>query len=145
MSLAEYPLKAICDTSIYIPFVNQGIVHPVFSDEFVRPVLYMSAVVMSELYAGAHDNQSIKLLDKLHQTFLGVGRLVVPDGEDWRKTGRIMAKLGEKYGFEAKYLSKMQNDILIACSARKIGAFLVTRNEKDFRRIKEFIDFYIYG
>lgn len=144
MSLIEYPLKAICDTSIYIPFINQGIVHPVFSDKSVRPVLHMSTVVLSELYAGSHDNQSIKLLDKLHQTFLNVGRFIVPDGADWRKTGGILAKLQKKYGFEKKYLSRLQNDILIACSARKIGAFVVSQNRKDFLRIKEFIDFRIY-
>jgi predicted nucleic acid-binding protein len=144
MSLAEYPLKAICDTSVYIPFINQGIVHPVFSDKSVRPVLHMSAVVLSELYAGAHDNQSIKLLDKLYQTFLNVGRLIVPDGVDWRKTGGILAKLQRKYGFEEKYIARLQNDILIACSARKIGAFVVSQNIKDFLRIKEFIDFMIY-
>jgi len=142
--LAEYPLKAICDTSVYIPFINQGIAHPVFSDKSVSPVLYMSSVVLSELYSGAHDSQSIKLLDKLHHTFQNVGRLIVPNDGDWRQTGGIIAKLRKKYGFEAKYLARIQNDILIACSARKIGAFIVTQNEKDFRRIKEFIDFRIY-
>jgi len=65
--------------------------------------------------------------------------------EDWGKTGMVMAKLGQKYGFEAKYISKIQNDVLIACSARRIGAFVVTQNKIDFQRIKEFIDFRIYG
>jgi predicted nucleic acid-binding protein len=144
MSLAEYPFKAICDTSVYIPFINQGIVHPVLSDKDVRPALYMSAVVMSELYAGAHDSQTIKLLDKLYQTFLNVGRLISPDNADWKKAGSIIANLRKKYGFESKYLAKLQNDILIACSARKIGAFIVSENKKDFLRIKEFVDFRIY-
>jgi len=49
--------------------------------------------------------------------------------------------LGEKYGFEDKFLSKLLNDILIALSARRIGAFLVTLNLKDFLRIKEFLNF----
>jgi predicted nucleic acid-binding protein len=141
--LAEYPLKAVCDTSVYIPFINQGTAHPVFSDDSARPVLYMSAVVLSELYAGAHDSQSLKLLDKLYLTFHNVGRLIAPDERDWRQAGGIIAKLGKKYGFEAKYLARIQNDILIACSARKLGAFVVTHNEKDFRRIQEFMDFRI--
>jgi len=95
--LAEYPLKVICDTSVYIPFINQGTTHPVFSDESVRPVLYMSAVVLSELYAGAHDSQSMKLLDKLYLTFHSVARLIAPDEGDWQKTGRIIAGLKRKY------------------------------------------------
>jgi len=142
--LAEYPFKVICDTSVYIPFINQGIAHPIFSYKSISPVLYMSAVVLSELYSGAHDSQSIKLLDKLYHTFQNVGRLIVPDGSDWQQTGRIIAKMKKKYGFETKYLARIQNDILIACSARKIGAFIVTQNKKDFRRIKEFTDFRIY-
>ncbi|MEW6417575.1 MAG: hypothetical protein AB1480_05575 [Nitrospirota bacterium] len=32
-------------------------------------------------------------------------------------------------------------DILIAVSARDIGAVLITRNEKDFKLIKEVLDF----
>jgi predicted nucleic acid-binding protein len=143
MSTAGYPFKALCDTSIYIPFINKGMPHPVFAGS-ASPVLYMSMVVLAELYAGSHDANSIKLVDRLHNTFLSVRRLCVPNNEDWRKTGIIMAKLGQKYGFEAKYISRIQNDILIACSARRIGAFVVTSNKKDFLRIKEFMDFRIY-
>ncbi|MDA8327097.1 MAG: type II toxin-antitoxin system VapC family toxin [Nitrospiraceae bacterium] len=145
MFLAEYPLKAVCDTSVYIPFINQGIAHPVFSEKSFSPVLYMSAVVLSELYAGAHDQMSIKLLDKLYRTFQDVGRLIVPANSDWRQTGSIIVRLRKKYGYEAGYLSRLQNDMLIACSARGIGAFVFTRNERDFQRIREFMDFHIFG
>ena len=143
--MAEYPLRALCDTSVYIPFINQGITHPVFSEKSFSPVLYMSAVVLSELYAGAHDRLSIKILDKLYRAFQDVGRLIVPVDSDWRQTGGIIAKLRGKYGYEAGYLSRLQNDILIACSARGIGAFVFTRNERDFQRIREFLDFHIHG
>lgn len=145
MSLADYQIKAILDTSVYIPFLRNGIIHPKFPEDFVNPLLYMSSVVVSELYAGAHDSQSIKLLDKLHQTFQNVGRLIVPNDEDWRQTGGIIAKSGKKYGYDATYLSRLQNDILIACSARRIGAFVLTKNEKDFVRIREFVNVRIYG
>ncbi len=142
--MEEYPPKALCDTSVYIPFINQGIIHPVLV-ESVRPVLYMSMVVLTELYAGSYDVNSIKLVDKLYNTFLGVKRLIVPNDEDWRKAGMTMVKLGNKYGFESRYISKIQNDILIASSAQRVGAFVITNNKKDFVRIKEFVDFRIYG
>lgn len=143
--MAEYPFKAICDTSIYIPFINQGIAHPAVFNETSAPLLYMSSVVVSELYAGAHDSQSIKLLDKLYHVFQNVGRLIVPNDNDWHQTGGIIAKSRKKYGYDSTYLSRLQNDILIACSARRIGAFVLTKNEKDFVRIREFLDFHIYG
>lgn len=145
MSLADYQIKAILDTSVYIPFLRDGIIHPKFPEDFVNPLLYMSSVVVSELYAGAHDGQSIKLLDKLHHTFQKVGRLIVPNVDDWHQTGGIIAKSRKKYGYDSTYLSRLQNDILIACSARRIGAFVLTKNEKDFVRIREFLDFRIYG
>jgi len=145
MFSTDYQIKAILDTSVYIPFLRDGIIHPKFSEDFVNPLLYMSSVVVSELYAGAHDSQSIKLLDKLHQTFQNVGRLIVPNDEDWRQTGGIIAKSRKKYGYDSTYLSRLQNDILIACSARRIGAFVLTKNEKDFVRIREFVNFRIYG
>jgi len=133
-------VKVIPDTSVYIPFINKGIAYPVFEMK-TRPLLYMSAVVLEELYAGAFDKVSVKLLDRIYRTFKDTGRLIVPDADDWQKSGRIVAKLGEKYGFEDKFLSKLLNDILIALSARRIGAFLATLNLKDFLRIKEFLNF----
>lgn len=143
--MAESPVKAILDASIYIPFINKGIAHPIFELKLERPVLYMSAEVIEELYAGAFDNTSITFLDRLYKTFENLGRLIVPDASDWKHTGRIVSKLGQKYGFEDTFLSRITNDILIALSARRIGAIVVTNNTKDFLRIKEFVEFKIYG
>jgi len=143
--MAEPLVKVILDTSIYIPFINAGISHPILELEYETPLLYMSAVVIEELYAGASDNNTIKLLDRLYGTFENLGRLIAPDALDWKKTGKVIAKLGQKYGFEEKFLTKITNDVLIALSARKIGAVVVTFNIKDFSRIKEFVDFEIYG
>ena len=100
---------------------------------------------MEELYAGAQDVVSVKLLDKMYETYEKLGRLVVPSASDWRKTGKIVSKLGKKYGFEGRYLTKIQNDILIALCAKQIGAYLVTQNTKDFLRIREFLDFKLYA
>ncbi|MEW6068321.1 MAG: type II toxin-antitoxin system VapC family toxin [Nitrospirota bacterium] len=143
--MTEPLVKVILDTSIYIPFINAGISHPILELEYETPLLYMSAVVIEELYAGASDNTTIKLLDKLYGTFEDLGRLIVPDASDWKKTGKVIAKLGQKYGFEEKFLAKITNDVLIALSARKIGSVVVTNNMRDFLRIKEFVDFKVYG
>lgn len=142
--MAEPLVKVILDTSIYSPFINAGISHPILELEYGTPLLYMTAVVIEELYAGASDNTTIKLLDRLYGTFEDLGRLIAPDASDWKKTGKIIAKLGQKYGFGEKFLSRIANDVLIALSARKIGAVVVTNNMRDFLRIKEFVDFKIY-
>ncbi len=145
MSTAGFQVKVIFDTSIYIPFINQGIEYPAIELNIGKPIIYMSAVVIEELYAGAFDNASIKLLDRMYDTFEGIGRLAAPAATDWQKAGKIIAKLSQKYGFEGKYLAKIANDVLIALSARQIGAIIVTNNTKDFLRIKEFVDFKVYG
>ena len=142
--MAEHPVKLLFDTSVYIPFINQGIAHPVMAIPQGHPLIYMSAVVMEELYAGALDASSIKLLDKMYDTFSRMRRLIVPDAADWQKTGKVVAQLGKKYGFEEMFLSRITHDILIAVTARKTGAAIITYNLKDFLRIQEYIDFKIY-
>lgn len=134
-------VKVILDTSIYIPFINEGVTHPILELEESIPIIYMSAVVIEELYAGAHDRKTIKLLDKLYNTFQSLDRLVAPDAQDWQQTGKIIARLGRKYGFEKRFLSRITNDVLIALTAKKIGAVVITKNTKDFLMIKEFVNF----
>ncbi|MBI4680490.1 MAG: PIN domain-containing protein [Nitrospirae bacterium] len=139
--MADARIKAILDTSVFIPFINQGIIHPVLNIDIGKPLFHLSAVVAAELYAGAFDGQTIKLLDKLYKTFHDVQRIIIPSSSDWQTAGKVIAKLGGKYGCEDRFLSKIQNDVLIALSARQIGAFVVTSNTKDFLRIKEFVNY----
>ena len=139
--MAGQPLKLLLDTSIYIPFINKGITNPTLDLGPDRSLLFMSAVVLEELYAGAHDPSSVKLLDKLYDVFISANRLVVPDGRDWQKAGKIIAQLERKYGFEENYLARISHDILIALCARRIGATVVTKNTKDYLRIREFVDY----
>ena len=142
--MAEHPVKLILDTSIYIPFINQGIAHPLIENHHKRPLIYMSAVVLEELYAGALDIHSVKLLDKMYDTFSGMSRLIIPDAADWQKTGKVIAQLGSKYGLAQLSLSRLTNDVLIAATARKMGAVVATKNKKDFLRIREYIDFKLF-
>lgn len=137
--MADPLVKVLLDSSIYIPFINQGISHPALEISEGIPLVYMSAVVMEELYAGALDPNTIRLLDKLFNTFDRLGRLITPLASDWQKAGKIIAKIGLKYGFEEVFLARLINDALIALSARRIGAIIYTKNLRDFRRIREYI------
>jgi hypothetical protein len=143
--MAASKTKVIVDTSVYISFINQGTAYPTLDVEEGAPLFYLSAVVLAELYAGAWNNSSIKLLDDLYDLYEKKGRLVVPAARDWQKTGKVAAQLGRKYGFEEKYVVGITHDILIALSARQVGAAVVTHNVKDFLRIKEWVDFKVYG
>lgn len=139
--MGESPVKVLLDTSIYIPHINDGVTHPNLAIKSGRPLVYMSAVVMQELYTGALDPVTSRLLDRLYRTFKTIGRLVTPLSGDWRYAGKVISKMGAKYGFENLFLSRLLNDALIALTARRIGAFVVTANTKDFLKLKEFVNF----
>jgi len=126
------------DTSVYITSLRRG-------DESIlqtRNVLYasplwLSAVVLEELYAGA-SAVGRKHLRKLEHDFEKANRLLVPNLGDWAKTGHVLASIGEKYGYEQIGRARLTNDTLLATSAARLGIIVVTANERDFARIAEF-------
>ena len=141
--MAATAFRALLDSSVYVPYINQGVAHPVLEFGEGAPLLYMSAVVMEEFYAGAFDGFTRQLLDRLFNTFRKTKRMITPDASEWQRAGKVLAIMGQKYGFEEIFLARLLNDILIALCARKAGAMLFTKNRKDYLRIKEYIDFKI--
>ena len=129
-------LKIVIDTSVYIPFIRKGIYVPQIERE--GAVIYMSSVVIQELYAGAFDPKVVKALDKVYRVFTKTGRLIVPTKENWRETGKIMAMMGKRYGFVHLSLARLLGDILISLSAYEVGASVVTRDRRHFSLIQEF-------
>jgi predicted nucleic acid-binding protein len=60
--MAASPVKAILDTSVYLPFLRRG-GHFLDLAFLRRPtLLYLSNVVFAELYAGARDRMTVRLL-----------------------------------------------------------------------------------
>ena len=145
--MAVSAAKAILDTSIYLSFLKTG---GEFRDLgfLLRPtLLYMSSVVFAELYAGARDQATIRQLENLYRTFDRLDRVVAPDKQVWFETAQLLQQLGLRHGFEATGLVRITHDTLIALSARRIGAVVFTRNQRDFERIRKLRDFQlrVYG
>ena len=103
--------------------------------------MWLSSVVLEELYAGAQAG-NIRVLEKLERDFRNVQRLLAPDVSDWVAAGRILAKIGAKYGFDQIGRARLTNDTLIAVSAARMGIRILTANSKDFSRIAEFRQFH---
>jgi len=93
--------------------------------------------VLEELYAGA-DAAGARLIGKLERDFERARRVLVPNLSDWTQAGRILAKVGAKYGFERIGQGRLTNDALIAASAARCGIEVITGNARDFARIAEF-------
>jgi len=135
------------DTSVYISALRKGDDEILVlrrtarsRDRATRP-LWLSAVVLEELYAGADDTKARKAFIRLEREFEKLDRLLVPNQADWSLTGQVLAKIGAKYGFEEIGRSRLTNDALIAISAARNGLTVLTKNASDLDRIAEFRPF----
>lgn len=131
----------VFDTSIYIRELrrgNAGILQQRQSENFP---LWLSSVVLEELYVGASDNKTLKVFTKFEREFEKINRLLVPNQTDWTITGQVLNKIGEKYGFDKVGKARLTNDTLLAMSIARNGLKLFTANAKDFRLISEFREF----
>ncbi len=103
----------------------------------------MSAVVIQELAAGARDNTRLKELDTARRSYEKEKRLLVPTGEDWWLAGKVLNSLYRivKQRADAeptREQMRIVRDVLIARTAKRNSAIVVTKNTSDFERIKRF-------
>jgi predicted nucleic acid-binding protein len=132
---------ALFDTSIYVAALRRA-------DDGVLAVrrlgsgslVWLSAVVLEELYAGAGDRGQ-PVVERLERDFDRAKRVLVPNLGDWAEAGRVLSRLATKYNYEQIGQGRLTNDALIAMSAGRLGIKVITTNERDFRRLAEFRSF----
>ena len=135
----------VFDTSVYINALRNGDTEilsqrNIFREDVFSP-LWLSAVVLEELYAGVSDKKSVKVLAKFEKSFTDIRRILIPNQSDWSIAGQILNKIGQKYGFEKIGKARLTNDTLLAMSVARNGHTLLTINKKDFALISEFREF----
>jgi predicted nucleic acid-binding protein len=132
---------ALFDSSIYISALRRGDEAVVALRRFAADApLWLSAVVLEELYAGAADRNR-NVVERLERDFDRAKRILVPNQSDWTQVGRVLARLAAKYHYEQIGQGRLTNDALIAISAGRQGITVITANQRDFRRLAEFRDF----
>jgi predicted nucleic acid-binding protein len=77
----------------------------------------------------------------LERDFDRARRILVPNLTDWTETGKVLALIAAKYGYERIGRGRLTNDALMAMSARRLGITLVTSNARDFGKLSEFRNF----
>jgi predicted nucleic acid-binding protein len=93
---------------------------------------WLAAVVAAELRAGVNDRETRVAVEQFVRRAARLGRLLVPTFADWRRAGTLLATLRRtEPGFRTK-LRTLWNDALIAVTAERVGATVVTRNTDDF-------------
>jgi len=130
----------LLDSSVYIAALRGADAALRLERITAGTVLWLSAVVLEELYAGAgiRDRGHV---EQLEHRFAQAGKLLVPDLSDWIEAGRVLGRLGVKYDYEKIGRSRLTNDALIAMSAARTGIRVITANERDFHRLAEFRTF----
>jgi len=126
--------RVVIDTNVYVDWLNRG-QHEEFLLE--RDTLkYLSAVVLMELRAGAFSRRGRRLLDAVEAAFERTRRILVPSRAVFAEAGDVLRALQSGSGRRIGGSHSIANDVLIALSARSIGATVVTQNEGDYRAIQ---------
>ena len=132
---------ALFDSSVYISALCQGNDAALALRRLATDVpLWLSSVVLEELYAGAGGPES-KVVERLGRDFERAKRILFPNLSDWIEAGRVLACLTDKYHYEQIGQGRLTNDALIAMSAGRLGITVLTANERDFKKLAEFRHF----
>jgi predicted nucleic acid-binding protein len=130
-------IKSLLDTNLYVGWLNRGLYEAlVVGPGFVR---YLGSVVQMELRVGAATRPARRLLDQLVRAHTASARLAVPSASVFDESGLVLRALrmaGREVGRAA-----LVNDVLIALTARQIGATLYTANADDVAAIRRVRDF----
>jgi predicted nucleic acid-binding protein len=126
--------RVVIDTNVYIDWINHGRHEQVIFQ--TGTVKYLSAVVLMELRAGAFSERDRRLLQRLDTAFERAGRVLLPSRAVFAEAGDALRRLQADRGYNIRAGHSIANDVLIALSARSIGATVVTQNERDYRAIQ---------
>lgn len=126
--------RVVIDTNVYVDWLNAGQHEAVlFQREAVK---YLSAVVLMELLAGAFSARDRRLVREVTSAFARVRRILVPAVSIYEEAGDVLRRLQKSQSYTLASVYGLVNDVLIALSARSIGATVITQNERDFVAIQ---------
>jgi predicted nucleic acid-binding protein len=136
-------VKYILDTNVYLAAFRSVATRAQFRQAFfpLLPATFLSAVVAYELSVDARDSFTRDLVRDFIHPLERARRLVTPSFDDWMEASRIITSIAERNrGWRSK-LPALLNDVLIALTARNIGAILLTHNREDFLLIRRYKNF----
>lgn len=120
---------AMLDANVYIGHWEQGLYEETLEAVRQAYIVRHSAVVLSELRRGVRTREAERLVTALYR-FARV--CWEPTAADWWEAGRLVRKIGDAQGWDRHKRRAFQNDALIALTARRHGATVVTANVSDF-------------
>jgi len=121
--------QAILDSNVYIGHWEQGRYEAELATVRRTFIIRHSAVVLSELRRGARTRDARRFVESLYR--LAKVRWE-PSAEDWWEAGRLIQKIGDARRWNTGRRRDFQNDALIALTARRHAATVVTADQADF-------------
>lgn len=125
--------SALLDTNVYIDFWEKGLHAQVLSGIHTAFVVRHSAVVLSELRRGARTQQARRTVESL---FRLAAEIWEPSPGDWWEVGKLVRDVGDQQNWDRHKRREFQNDALLALTARRKGALVVTSNRVDFQLLE---------
>ncbi|MBI5855214.1 MAG: PIN domain-containing protein [Nitrospirae bacterium] len=121
---------AVLDTSVYIENFRTGR----FAVQILKSpyVIRCSAVVLHELLRGARPGLERRfVIDLMNRC-----QIITPTETHWIQAAEILNAMRHRRHYGVQKLRELTADVLIALSARSIGACLITCNGEDFQAIR---------
>jgi predicted nucleic acid-binding protein len=112
----------VFDTSIFIDHLRTGRHQQRIAA--TTGLVRNSAVVLAELSRGATKPAERQFVERLARNH----PILTPTENNWLESGRLLPKIHVDKGFGPEKLRDLRFDLLIALTARSVGARLVTSN-----------------
>jgi predicted nucleic acid-binding protein len=96
-------------------------------------IIRHSSVVLSELRRGARTSAARRRVSALYKL---AAIQWAPNAEDWWRAGDLIWAIGDAHDWDIAKRREFQNETLIALTARRHGATVVTRNRGDFELLE---------
>jgi predicted nucleic acid-binding protein len=125
---------AILDTNVYIGHWEAGRYVEILAEVRRAFIVRHSAVVLSELRRGARTRAAKTVVENLLQRATVVW---TPLASDWWEAGKLIRELGDAQSWDRNKRRDFQNDALIALTAHRHGATVVTANRVEFELLSK--------
>ena len=125
--------KVLLDTNVFIDYLRADLHADWVFGGVGHTIRFLSSVVLMELRVGADTVRRQRAVDRIQAAF-PTRRLIAPLPALFDHTGRLFRTL---YGDGSGLADRLGpvNDLLIALTARQMGATVVTSNLQEFHQI----------
>ncbi|MGH9324856.1 MAG: type II toxin-antitoxin system VapC family toxin [Vicinamibacteria bacterium] len=120
---------AILDTNVYIGHWERGLYDDALDRVRRAFIVRHSSVVLSEIRRGARTKAAQNVVANLMECATVVW---APQSSDWWEAGKLIRERGDARDWDRDKRRDFQNDVLIALTARRHGATVVTANRAEF-------------